>query len=98
MDHEALLAKYMQLIVDCESIDYVDCIGYDSKVHFSSEEIAELRRISQQNRTAQATAQGCKRKLAAGQHWSYCGETDMGQTAPFLCEECGGVGKLAVPS
>ena len=37
---------------------------------------------------------GCMRKLAPGQWWSYCGETDMGQTAPFLCTECGGSGKL----
>lgn len=37
---------------------------------------------------------GCMRKLSPGQWWSYCGETDMGQTAPFLCTECGGSGKL----
>lgn len=35
------------------------------------------------------------RKLAPGQWWSYCGETDMGQTLPFLCTECGGTGQLA---
>lgn len=33
---------------------------------------------------------GCKRKLAYGQWWSFCGETDMGQTVPALCTECGG--------
>ena len=30
----------------------------------------------------------CGRKLAPGQWWSYCGETDMGQTAPVQCVEC----------
>jgi hypothetical protein len=38
---------------------------------------------------------GCKRKLAEGQWWVVCGETDMGQTAPALCAECGGDLKLA---
>ena len=33
---------------------------------------------------------GCKRKLAPGQWWNFCGETDMGQTLPALCTECGG--------
>ena len=30
----------------------------------------------------------CRKKLASGQWWYYCGETDMGQTAPALCVEC----------
>ena len=33
---------------------------------------------------------GCGRKLAQPSWWNFCGETDMGQTAPALCEECGG--------
>ena len=33
---------------------------------------------------------GCGARLAPGQHWERCGETDMGQTAPVLCEACGG--------
>jgi hypothetical protein len=40
---------------------------------------------------------GCKRKLAAGQYWSFCGETDMGQSLPALCTECGGEFKLFDP-
>ena len=36
----------------------------------------------------------CGRKLADGQWWTYCGETDMGQTSPALCTECGGSFKL----
>jgi hypothetical protein len=31
---------------------------------------------------------GCGRKLAPGQHWTFCGESDMGQSALYLCEEC----------
>lgn len=31
---------------------------------------------------------GCGKRLAAGQWWSFCGETDMGQTTPALCEKC----------
>lgn len=33
---------------------------------------------------------GCRRTLAPGQYWGYCGETDMGHTLPVLCTECGG--------
>lgn len=40
---------------------------------------------------------GCRRNLAPGQWWNFCGETDMGQTLPFLCTECGGKGILAEP-
>ena len=39
--------------------------------------------------------QPCRKKLAPGQWWSFCGETDMGQTAPALCTECGGEDRLA---
>jgi hypothetical protein len=38
---------------------------------------------------------GCKRKLANGQWWKFCGETDMGQSLPALCVECGGEHMLA---
>jgi hypothetical protein len=38
---------------------------------------------------------GCKRKLANGQWWKFCGETDMGQSLPALCIECGGEHMLA---
>lgn len=37
---------------------------------------------------------GCRRRLAKGQHWAFCGETDMGQSLPALCTECGGPFKL----
>ena len=37
---------------------------------------------------------GCNRWLARGQHWNWCGETDMGQGPPYLCTECGGTLKL----
>ena len=33
---------------------------------------------------------GCRRRLAPGQWWNFCGETDMGQTLPALCTDCGG--------
>ena len=39
----------------------------------------------------------CGKKLADGQYWSFCGETDMGQTAPVRCINCGGSFKLAEP-
>lgn len=32
---------------------------------------------------------GCGARLAPGQHWAFCGETDMG-SLPALCTECGG--------
>jgi hypothetical protein len=33
---------------------------------------------------------GCKRRLKGGQWWTFCGESDMGQTNPALCTHCGG--------
>ena len=39
--------------------------------------------------------EGCKRKLEEGQYFWWCGETDMGQSMPALCTECGGNFKLA---
>ncbi len=36
----------------------------------------------------------CGRKLADGQYWHFCGETDMGQSWPVLCVECGGEYRL----
>lgn len=32
----------------------------------------------------------CNKPLAPGQWWHFCGETDMGQTPPAECTECGG--------
>lgn len=37
-----------------------------------------------------AKASGCGAPLAEGQWWSFCGETDMGQSLPALCTVCGG--------
>jgi len=37
---------------------------------------------------------GCRKRLAPGQWWAFCGETDMGQSAPALCTNCGGEYKL----
>ena len=39
---------------------------------------------------------GCGKELAAGQWWLFCGETDMGQSFPALCTECGGKYKLKI--
>ena len=33
---------------------------------------------------------GCGSVLKKGQWFRFCGETDMGQTAPALCAYCGG--------
>lgn len=38
---------------------------------------------------------GCDCKLAPGQYFNFCGETDMGQTMPALCTHCGGSYKRA---
>lgn len=38
----------------------------------------------------------CGRNLAPGQYWTFCGETDMGQSAPVQCELCE-VGGLKLP-
>ena len=39
----------------------------------------------------------CNKLLKEGQWWHFCGETDMGQTAPVQCTECGGQYELASP-
>lgn len=39
----------------------------------------------------------CGKLLKEGQWWHFCGETDMGQTPPALCTECGGRFELASP-
>ena len=39
----------------------------------------------------------CGKRLATGQWWNFCGETDMGQTMPVQCTECGGEYPLAQP-
>lgn len=39
----------------------------------------------------------CGKILKEGQWWHFCGETDMGQTPPALCTECGGRFELASP-
>lgn len=33
---------------------------------------------------------GCGAQLQGGQFFTYCGETDMGQSMPALCTRCGG--------
>ncbi len=38
---------------------------------------------------AKLIANGCRKKLAPDQYWTFCGETDMG-SLPVLCTECGG--------
>lgn len=56
----------------------------------------ELVRQDRDNFYYRATSKrGCGKKLAKGQWYSFCGETDMGQTIPALCVECGGELKLA---
>lgn len=40
------------------------------------------------------TPGACGRLLAPGQYWVFCGETDMGQTGPALCTQCGGEFRL----
>ena len=39
---------------------------------------------------------GCRAKLAPGQWWAFCGETDF-DSLPALCTECGGDLKRAGP-
>lgn len=42
-----------------------------------------------------ASERGCGATLEIGQYWGFCGETDMGQSMPALCVECGGEFKRA---
>lgn len=55
-------------------------------------------RLCKKTQERKVSSKGCGKSLAKGQWWSYCGETDMGQTSPALCTECGGSYKLAPPT
>lgn len=101
MDYEQLLRKYIEHVRQAEGTDFigrlspsleleVELAEQGSDVEFTAADVSALRRLAAPN-----TGQGCKKRLAPGQHWAFCGETDMGQTAPALCTECGGEYKLA---
>lgn len=47
-------------------------------------------KLSTTTREKQRVGRGCGAPLIPGQWWGYCGETDMGQTLPALCTDCGG--------
>lgn len=44
--------------------------------------------LSRESDMNELDRKGCNRKLAPGQYWGFCGETDMGQTLPALCVDC----------
>lgn len=92
MDYEQLLRKYIDHVRQAEGIDFIDSLNLPvySDVEFTEADIRALRRLAAPN-----AGHGCKKRLAPGQHWAFCGETDMGQTAPALCTECGGEYRLA---
>jgi uncharacterized lipoprotein YehR (DUF1307 family) len=47
MDYKALLEKYMQLIVECESVDYIDYNGiHGVTIPFTKQELEALRELS----------------------------------------------------
>lgn len=43
-----------------------------------------------------ANPYGCRRRIVDS-WWHFCGETDMGQSSPVLCTECGGSYVLKEP-
>jgi hypothetical protein len=45
MNYRDLLKKYMQVIIDSESISYVEQRSPHSKIEFTPEELAELLQI-----------------------------------------------------
>lgn len=73
-------------------------MSYNKLERLSKEELIHkviaLESVISHLKSAQKT-EGCKRPLAKGQWWGYCGETDMGQTKPALCTSCGGTYRLA---
>lgn len=92
MDYEQLLRKYIEHVRQYQGIDGIDAVNmnYGSDVRFTEDEISSLKRLA-----SPETGKGCGRALAPGHYWAYCGETDMGQSLPALCTECGGEYKLA---
>ncbi|MES2973373.1 MAG: hypothetical protein V4757_07180 [Pseudomonadota bacterium] len=50
MDYQALLAKYMQLVINEESVSFLDCANHQwvppgEVASFTREEMEELRRV-----------------------------------------------------
>lgn len=90
-DYECLLAKYIDHVRQSEGIDFLHNLNSPegSDVKFTDSDIRTLNRLASPH-----AGKGCGQRLATGQYWSFCGETDMGQTAPALCTECGGKYKL----
>ena len=52
MDYKALLMKYMLHVEQCEGIDFTDRLNdaWEGEVQFTPEEVAELKRISEEKR------------------------------------------------
>jgi hypothetical protein len=92
MNYEELLIKYIKHVVDCEGTDFIHRLngGQGEEVVFTDSEVRTLQRL-----VSPHAGKGCNKILAAEQWFRFCGETDMGQSAPALCTECGGEYKLA---
>lgn len=51
IDYEALLRKYIAHVIDCEGWSFLECGNY-GLMHFTGDELAELRRIAGVGETA----------------------------------------------
>jgi hypothetical protein len=66
--------------LECE-VDSLCVLGFCFERPTGRTKQAEVDRLH-------APSSGCGARLAPGQYWTFCGETDMGQTLPALCTRC----------
>lgn len=69
-------------------------MGEDGKITYGGDSARIHELVSKLAENPRQRA-GCRRPLADGQWWTFCGEADMGHTLPVLCTECGGTMQLA---
>ncbi|THD06117.1 hypothetical protein B1991_14335 [Rhodanobacter lindaniclasticus] len=69
-------------------------MGDDGRITYGGDK-ARLRELVSKLTDPPRARKGCRRALAGGQFFTFCGETDMGHTLPVLCTECGGTMRLA---
>lgn len=73
---EGLERNAARLPVSTVTVHYDGCTSYEDAKRIAAAQLPK--------------AKGCGSMLEGKGWWCYCGETDMGQTEPALCTECGG--------
>lgn len=92
LSQEAAIA-FAETLTDADELTVSRWIASDDASGQKKEDVWERLYTDRPARIPPRT--GCHSRLAPGQHWAFCGETDMGDSEPALCTECGGEFKRA---